>query len=530
MTFAAGFLLLVWVVASILVNGIALLRYWTKLRGLDLLGYGTAAGVAFHALLGCAIAAAPTARWAFVGLLFALTLLSAVYFVVRRVPQEFSLELSKPARISLALWALLLVLSLGLLHIDVRFPESLPDGSYVFKTHTANVRVQYLTSLPADNYIPFVVAEFFLRGVSFQKERPIMPGNEVSNRTILMSLVALPFRVALGAPHDHPQLGTYNYVGRDWPDVTKLDTGGSFEQFAVVGLVLNSFMLLGLFVFCSSLVPNSVLPLATLLYVTNPYFIAQTFYTWPKAVAGFFILLAWASIRSGHGPAIVAALLALASHCHPYAVVFAGCVGLYYLTRWRREKSRVPSAVLYLLVFGLILAPWIIWSRYHLHIPSDLVMQNFAGPGTEPAWASPMGFVWIRLHNLFYLISSTIFLVYPFDFGAIVNSWRFSLPGAMGLVIIYPALAQVAELPKPRPWLWYGLLGPALLILAIHSAPALPVLHGYQPVLGVLIFFSVWWLSRHCTRTVGVGLVTLQVLLNLGLVLAHGLITGARFW
>ena len=52
MTFAAGFLLLLWVVASILVNGIALLHYWTKLRGLELLGYGAAAGVVLHALLG----------------------------------------------------------------------------------------------------------------------------------------------------------------------------------------------------------------------------------------------------------------------------------------------------------------------------------------------------------------------------------------------------------------------------------------------------------------------------------------------
>lgn len=530
MTFAGGFLLLLWVVASILVNGIALLHYWTKLRGLELLGYGAAAGVALHALLGCAIAAAPTVRWAFVGLLIALTLLSAAYFLARRVLPEFSRALSTPEKISLALWALLLVLCLGLLHVDVRFPEPLPDGMFVLKTHTTNVKIQYLTSLPADNYIPFAVAEFFLRGVSFKNERPILPANEVSNRTILMSLVAMPFRAALGASYDHPQLGTFSYVGREWPDVSKLSPDDSFEQFAVVGFVLNSLLLLGLLVFCSSLVTNSVLPLATLLYVTNPFFVGQTVFTWPKALAGFFVLLAWTSIRRGHGPVVVAALLALATHCHPYAIVFAGCVGLYYLTQWRREKSRVPAVVFYLLVFGLILAPWIIWTRYYLHIPSDLVRQNFAGPGTEPAWASPIGFVWIRLHNLFYVIWSTIFLVYPFDFRAVLNNWQFSLPGVVGLVMTYPALAQCAELPKPRPWLWYGLLGPALLILAIYSGPSLLVLHGYQPFLGVLVFFGVWWLSRHSTRTICVGLVTLQILVNLGMVLARGLITGARFW
>ncbi|HEX7516256.1 MAG TPA: hypothetical protein VF345_03105 [Chthoniobacterales bacterium] len=529
MTFAVGLLLLTWVVASILVNGVALSHRLTKLRGLELIGYGGAAGVLLHALLGWAIAAIPVARWVFVGLLIALTLLSAVYLVVRQVPQEFSLALSTPSKVSLGLWGLFLVLNLGLLHIDVRFPESLPDGPYIFKTHTTNVKIQYLTGLPTDNYIPFAVSEFFLRGVSFKKVRPIMPGNEVSNRTILMSLVGLPFRVALGAPRDHPQLGAYSYVGRPWWDVSQLNTGEYFDEFAVVGLVLNSLMLVGLFVFCSSLGANPILPLATVLYVTNPYFIAQTVYTWPKAMAGFFILLAWTSICRGHGAPVVAALFALACHCHPYAIVFAGCAGLFYLTRWPREKSRVRSAVLYLLVFGLVLAPWIIWTRFMLHIPSDLVAQNFVGQGTETAWASPMNFVWIRLQNLFYLIWSEMFAVYPFDFRVVLDHWLSCLPGVVGIVMIYPAVAQCAELPKPSPWLWYGLLGPALLILAIYSCPAVPVLHGYQPLLGVLLFFSVWWLWQHCPRTVCVGLVGFQLFFNLCLVLARALITGAHF-
>lgn len=530
MTFSAGLLLLLWVVASILANGIALLHYLTKLRGLELFGYGAGAGVVIHAILGWAIAAAPAARWAVVGLLLALTLLSAIYSIARRVPQEFSVALSKPEKISLGLWALLLLLCLGILHLDVRFPDPLPDGKFVFKGHTTSVKVQYLASFPADNYIPFAVAEFFLRGVSFQKERPILPGNEISNRTILMSLTAMPFRVALGAPYDHPTLGTYHYIGRDWPDVSRLDTNGAFDQFAVVGLVLNSLLLLGILVFCSGFVRNSILPLAALLYITNAYFIGQTIYTWPKAMAGFFILLAWTSIHRADGPAVVAALLALATHCHPYAIVFAGCVGLFYVVQWRLEKTRVLSVLSYLLVFGLILAPWLIWTRYYLQIPSDLVTQNFAGTGTEPAWTSPIGFVWIRLHNLFYLICSTIFLVYPFDFTAVVNNWQFSLPGVVGLIMIYPAVAQSAELPEPRPWLWYGLLGPALLILAIYSCPALLVLHGYQPLLGVLLFLAVWWLARRCSQRVFATFVTLQLLLNLGMVFAWGMITGARLW
>jgi hypothetical protein len=158
-----------------------------------------------------------------------------------------------------------------------------------------------------------------------------------------------------------------------------------------------------------------------------------------------------------------------------------------------------------------------------------LIAQNLAGPGSDAALASPIDFVWIRLHNFFYMVCSTIFTVYPFNLAAVLNGWLFSLPGTVGLVLIYPGLAKCAELPKPRLWLWYGFLGPTLSILAIYSCPALPVLHGYQAPLGVLLFFGVWWLSQHCSRRVFLGLVGFQLLLNLGIVLARGLITGVHF-
>jgi hypothetical protein len=528
MTFLAGCGLLLWVVTAILVNGIAPLHRWTKLNGLELLGYGAAGGVLVHAIAGCAIAAFPAWRWVFVAILIAFSLFGTVYLVLRRVPEELFRALSLSSKVSLGLWLLLLLCCLALLHVEVQFPESLQDGIYIFKTHTTNVKVQYLTGLPADNYIPFAVAEFFLRGVSFKEERPILPGNEVSNRTILMSLVALPFRIALGAVRDSPQLGTYNYLGQDWSNVWKLNSEDSFQQFSIVGFALNSLLLLGIFVFCSSLGANSILPVATLLYVTNPYFIAQTIYTWPKALAGFFILLAWTSIRRGHSPVVVAALLALAYHSHPYALVFAGCVGLFYLIRSFHEKSQVTSVVQYLAVYGLLLAPWIWWTRFVLQIPSDLVAQNFAGPGTEAAWASPANFVWIRLQNLFDLIGLRPYSAYPFDFWGVLNYWLFCLPVVVGLVLIYPALKQCAALPRPHSILWYGLLGPPLLILAVYSCPALPVLHGYQPVLGVLLFVGVWWLFQHIRRTIFIGLVSLQLLVNLGLVFARGWITGVH--
>jgi hypothetical protein len=530
MTFAAGFLLLIWVVGSILGNGIVLLHRLTKLRGFELVSYGAAAGVALHALFGLGIAAIPGARLFFIVILIALTLWSTVWLVVRRILPELFLTLSTATKIALALWGLFLVLNVGILNLQVHLPESLPDGPYIFKTPTTNVKIQYLTGMPADNYIPFAVGEFFLRGVSFTNVRPILPANEVSNRTILMSLVAMPFRVALGAPHDRPSLGTYNYIAATWPDVSKLNEGSYFEQFAVVGLVLNSLMLVGLFAFCASLGANAILPFATILYVTNHYFIVQTIYTWPKAFAGFFILLAWTSLRSAHLPAIVAILLALAYHCHPYAVVFAGCVGLFYLTQWIRGRMTLRSTATYVGVYALLLAPWFIWTQLMLRIPSDLIAQNFSGRGTEAAWASPINFIWIRLHNFFDLTGLRSLEFLPFDLASASIYWERSVPGILGLVLIVPSVAQCAKLPRPTPWLWYGLLGPAALILAIFSGPALAILHGYQALLGVLLFFGVWWLARHCNERIFATLVGLQLVLNVCLLWVHARKIGAHFW
>ena len=103
-----------------------------------------------------------------------------------------------------------------------------------------------------------------------------------------------------------------------------------------------------------------------------------------------------------------------------------------------------------------------------------------------------MDFVWIRTHNLFYLVWSTIFLVYPFDFRAVLDNWQFSLPGAVGLVMIYPPW------PNARNWQIHargfgtGYLGPFLLILAIYPvAPRCSSCTFINPCLGVLLFFGV---------------------------------------
>ena len=135
MTFTAGFLRLIWVVISILVNGIALTHYFTKLRGLELVGYGAAAAVAADAVVGLAIAAVPKGRWVSVAMLLALTLVSGVYFLLSHAPQELFLAFSRSIKIALVFWGCFLVLSLALFHVDIHFPEPLAMGVHFQGSH-----------------------------------------------------------------------------------------------------------------------------------------------------------------------------------------------------------------------------------------------------------------------------------------------------------------------------------------------------------------------------------------------------------
>jgi hypothetical protein len=128
-----------------------------------------------------------------------------------------------------------------------------------------------------------------------------------------MSLVALPFRTVLTWNSTWPgTLGKFLYVDSEWPDVESLNDDGSFDQFLVIGILLNALLLLGLIVFFSEWSPASALPIAVLLWSTTPYFISQTIFTWPKALAGFFLVLAWDSLRRNRAAAVVALLAALA--------------------------------------------------------------------------------------------------------------------------------------------------------------------------------------------------------------------------
>ena len=527
----ADYLLLAWVLMSVSAIGIALCHRFTRFGGIELVGYGAAAGVVSHGVLGLLVAVTWRLRPLFILLPVVCAVASIFYLFRRRVWTQLWPALTRPVRISLLIWLLFLASCVALIHLDVRFPASLPDGMYVFKKHTLNVKIQFMTTSPADNYIPYAVTEYLLRHVSFRHERPVLPGNEVSNRTILMSLVAVPFRAALSWPDfGSKKIGTFDYLGQNWPDVEKLYEEASFRQFLVVGIFLNSLLLVGLIVLFSNFQSSNGLALASLLFVTNLYVIDQTIFTWPKAMAGFFIVLGWNAVRRNYDPKIAGLCAAAAYHCHPSSIAVVASLGLWYAVQWFRAKSSFRPVLEYGVVFILALLPWVIWTRAILQIPSNMIAQNFAGPGSEAALASPIDFIWIRFNNAFDTFSPLPFAVYPFQLEAVVNHAMFCLPFAVGIFLIIPALAECWRLRAEEPMLvWSGLAIPAALILGLYSCTALPVLHGWQPIIGALMFLGVLRLRRNLSSFAFAALITFQLLCNLGIVVARGVLVGAHF-
>ncbi len=532
MHFAFDCIILASVILSTLGLGIAICARATKLTGIMLVAYGTAAGVAAHGVFGLLIASSWRARHFWTVLLFVCVAFAIIDIFRSRVPERICSGMATTQRHALLLWMAFLVLCVALVQCDVRWPTQLQPGVFIFQKHRLNTKIQRLTRLPSDNYIPYTVTEFLLRGISFKKHHPLLPGNEVSNRTILMSLVALPFRTVLtwGRQWDR-KLGTFDYLSAQWPDVESLNDDGSYHEFLIVGMFLNSLLLVALLALFSDFGTPKSLPAAALLFVTSPYFIAQTIFTWPKSMAGFFLVLAWDSQRRGRHAAVVAALAALAYHSHPSSIVAAISLALWVgYDAWRSGRPLRPVLV-YIGMFALIALPWVLWTKAILRLPSNMMWQNFAGPGTELAFQSPLQFVWVRVVNSFNTFAPYALGVYPFEADRVLSFSVGCLPFAVGMLLLIPAFRYCEELASSHDakLLWFGFALPAVVILLLFSCPAFPVLHGWQPMIGALLFLGVMRLHRNLSYRAFLIVVVLQLALNVGMLWAHGSFAGVHW-
>lgn len=397
----------------------------------------------------------------------------------------------------------LCVIAMALALFPARLPSMLIDGPYVAKHDLLGVRVQYSTgNLPTDNAIPHVVSEYLLRDVPFRSERPIMPGQEVTNRPVLAALVVAAFRAATYMPPaQQGPLPRFIYVGQEWPDFSELmrDERG-YRVSQAIGVATNALLLLGLGAVAARSAQNS--PGAALavvaVFLTSPYFLFQTYFTWPKALAGFFVIVAWLASSQWRNLPLAGTALGVAYLSHPYAAAFLLAYVAWAawdvrkagpdrraLSRQGRALALTRTLIALVAPFLLVVLPWLVWKQF-VAIPSDLVAQNLWVPGQRLG-----DFVWVRVLNVWNTVLPTYMLAYPFDAMSFVRNSSVNAAGAVGVLLGFAALRGLLV---SRTWdnsavLLWGL--PALLLIAVFSSPAVPAVHGLQPVIAIVLLFAV---------------------------------------
>jgi len=134
--------------------------------------------------------------------------------------------------------------------------------------------------------------------------------------------------------------------------------------------------------------------------------------------------------------------------------------------------------------FFLVTFSWFLWKR-HLHLPSDLVSQNF-----HIAGQSHFNFMWVRLTNLLNTFLPVHLLAYPFDLSGTLIGSTVNVAGAVGFLAYGLCLLHCSDIRLSEIWTQVAVtVGvPCLLLVSVFSNSAVPALHGLQVLVPLLIF------------------------------------------
>jgi hypothetical protein len=192
---------------------------------------------------------------------------------------------------------------------------------------------------------------------------------------------------------------------------------------------------------------------------------------------------------------------------------------------WKRGRSEVEQLVYYGVTAGLALAPWFIWTRLMLELPSDLVAQNFAARGINSLPAH----LWVRMMNLSEAFAPGMLSVTPFKAEAVFRAALACLPGILGLLVLPAYAGCVLCLRSHRVFVVYGVLLPALLLALPFSNRGAPLtLLAFHSIAACLLLLGLIVIAR-AGRTVAVTVIAAQILLQLALLVTYGHALGSTF-
>lgn len=468
-------------------------------------------GLGLMSLLGLLLP--PVSRSLFAAGMFGLLVLLSLSFFIWSFIKRRLIGISKRELLVLGAFLSLVVCSLGITYSSVRADHPMPDGAFVDKEDVLAVGVQKIVgNWPADNAIPFVVQEYFAKGISFKENHPILPGQEVVNRPILLSLITLPFRWAMTSIQEvQNPLPSFEYANANWPDYRVfLRDQESFGLFLAIGILFNATIILGAALFLLKFFKPGYwgLVLFGLLFVTSPYFTFHTFFTWPKNLAAFFVLSAIYFHFRNFKTSLVAACFALAYLSHPYAAIYMAVFLAYLCWQMGISKQSFKKIVLFLGSFLAVVLPWLLWTKIFLRFENDLFAQNFFNSSQNLK-----DFVWVRVYNIGEVVAPLHWHLFPFEIRNIISLSIVNVFGAVGSLLCGYAILNSRRITlslEEKKCLGI-VLASCLTLWVLFSVPSMVIAHGLQPAMALLIVFLVGKLESKRDKFLMLGQVVLNI-------------------
>lgn len=324
----------------------------------------------------------------------------------------------------------------------------IPDPEYMQNRNynAFNVKVLNVSQTNAnDNSVPYRQAQFFLNRSDPGRDSFIDEwGVHFFQRTPLMGATTAGLLLGIG---DRVPI---NYI---WSSLSN-DVQNTYIKFQIIAQVLNCLLLIPAFLLIKKIFGEREAKLTSTLIATSPFFLYNSFFTWPKSFVAFFILGSMLFLYSSKKlkyTVLAGIFLALGYLTHDLAILYIASIILVMLI-----SKRFRDALILFGMWVVLIIPWFIYSVIIFKKPSSFILYPLSIEGIPQPQnkkqiidtffhTSIIKLIKIRLVSMFYLV--TPYQAFFSEGGQAIGRrlWAltlFSIPGSLGFGTFFPVMAS----------------------------------------------------------------------------------------
>lgn len=378
-------------------------------------------------------------------------------------------------------------------------PAAIPGNNY----QAFNVKVLNVAQTVAnDNSVPYRQAQFMVNRLDPGKDNFIDEwGVHFFQRTPFMGAVTAEY---FTLTNEHVPTALI------W-EPAAADPGHTYMKFQMIAQTLNALLVLPAFFLITRFFSRRTAQVTLLFIVPSQFFLYNSFFSWPKSFAAFFILFSWMLLfEKGKRAIIMAGIAAGCAYLtHDLAVLYGCATGLFLL-----YHKRIRDLLIFGALNALFALPWLIASTFIYKKPSTFAFYPLSIHDIPQAsqkrqvvreflHTSPLRLLAIRLENIIYLLTPYQLLTSEGGQALGRRLWAVSLfnaPGAMGLGLIIPAIVGAWKRIRHIDF-WILSLTPILACAIFIGWPkGLGALHFAEASVTLLMGLGIWFLLTRKKR------------------------------